>query len=107
MLGLQYLKYLNDESNEQIVIKFVENPYYQYFCGNQHFEHRLSIYPSSMTRFHKRIEKDREIIEMVKRRRTLEPIFGHLKNGNGLDRNKLKGRDGDHINAVVSVCVFN
>jgi IS5 family transposase len=59
MLGLQYLKYLYDESDEQIVLKFVENPYYQYFCGNQHFEHHLPIDPSSMTRFRKRIGKDK------------------------------------------------
>ena len=59
MLGLEYLKYLYDESDEQIVIKYVENPYYQYFCGNQHFEHHLPIDPSSMTRFRKRIGKDK------------------------------------------------
>jgi hypothetical protein len=32
-----------------IVQKFVENPYYQYFCGNKYFEHSLPIDPSSMT----------------------------------------------------------
>ena len=39
MVGLQYLKYMYNESDEMIVRKFVENPYYQYFCGNEYFEH--------------------------------------------------------------------
>jgi len=38
MAGLQYLKYMYNESDEMIVQKFVENPYYQYFCGNEYFE---------------------------------------------------------------------
>jgi len=29
MVGLQYLKYMYNESDEMIVQKFVENPYYQ------------------------------------------------------------------------------
>jgi len=31
MVGLQYLKYMYNESDEMIVQKFVENPYYQLF----------------------------------------------------------------------------
>ena len=58
MVGLQYLKYMFNESDEMIVEKFVENPYYQYFCGNEYFEHSLPIDPSSMTRFRKRIGRD-------------------------------------------------
>ena len=49
MVGLQYLKYMYNESDEMIVRKFVENPYYQYFCGNEYFEHSPPINPSSMT----------------------------------------------------------
>jgi transposase, IS5 family len=58
MVGLQYLKYMYNESDEMIVQKFVENPYYQYFCGNEYFEHSLPIDPSSMTRFRKRIGQE-------------------------------------------------
>ena len=38
MVGLKYLKYMYNESDEMMVQKFVENPYYQYFCGNEYFE---------------------------------------------------------------------
>ena len=33
MVGLHYLKALYDESDETVVAKWVENPYWQYFCG--------------------------------------------------------------------------
>jgi IS5 family transposase len=58
MVGLQYLKYIYNESVEMIVQKFVENPYYQFFCGNECFEHSLPIDSSSMTRFRKRMGKE-------------------------------------------------
>jgi transposase, IS5 family len=35
MVGLHYLKYLFDESDESVVEKFVENPYWQFFCGSE------------------------------------------------------------------------
>ena len=33
MAGLQYLKYAFDESDESIVARWVQNSYWQYFCG--------------------------------------------------------------------------
>jgi len=33
MVGLQYLKYTFNESDESVVDCWVENPYRQYFCG--------------------------------------------------------------------------
>lgn len=58
MVALHYLKYTNDLSDEDTVALWVENPYWQYFSGRQHFEHRLPIEPSSMTRWRKRIGVD-------------------------------------------------
>ena len=58
MVALHYLKYSNDFSDEEAVAVWVENPYWQYFSGRQHFEHRLPIEPSSMTRWRKRIGVD-------------------------------------------------
>jgi IS5 family transposase len=43
----------------------------------------------------------------LKRRSAIEPIFGHLKSDNRLERNLLKGKDGDHINEVLAACGFN
>ena len=35
MVGVHYLKALYDESDESVVSKWVENPYWQHFCGEQ------------------------------------------------------------------------
>lgn len=55
MVGLHYLKHAFDESDESVVDRFLENPYWQYFCGFTHFQKRLPIDPSSMTRWRKRM----------------------------------------------------
>jgi Transposase domain (DUF772) len=39
MVGLQYLRSLYNESDESVVAKWVENPYWQYFCGCETFQH--------------------------------------------------------------------
>ena len=39
MVGLHYLKHLCDQSDESVVEGFIENPYWQYFCGMEFFVH--------------------------------------------------------------------
>ena len=74
MVGLHYLKHMFDESDESVVERFVENPYWQYFCGFEYFQHKFPIDPSSMTRWRHRIGSERmkqlltETIETAKRR---------------------------------------
>lgn len=55
LVGLHYLKYLFDESDEGVVEKFVENPYWQFFCGYEYFEHELPCHPTSLVRWRQRI----------------------------------------------------
>jgi IS5 family transposase len=55
MVGLQYLKHLYGLSDDHVVMRWVENPYWQYFCGEEYFQHQLPIDPSSMSRFRRRI----------------------------------------------------
>jgi transposase, IS5 family len=43
----------------------------------------------------------------MKRRAAIEPVIGHAKAEHRLDRNYLKGRDGDRINAVLAAAGFN
>ena len=42
-----------------------------------------------------------------KRRSAIEPVIGHMKNDNRMDRNYLKGTDGDRMNAILAACGFN
>ena len=55
MVGLQYLKHLYGWSDDAVVKRRVENPYWQYSCGEDSFQHQLPIDPSSMMRFRQRI----------------------------------------------------
>jgi IS5 family transposase len=55
MVGLHYLKYAFDLSDEGVVAFWIENPYWQFFCGYDYFQHQLPIHPSSMTRWRKRL----------------------------------------------------
>ena len=55
MVGLQLLKQICNVSDEELVRVWVENPYWQYLCGEQYFRHDLPIDPSLMTMFRKRI----------------------------------------------------
>jgi IS5 family transposase len=55
MVGLHYLKYTYDLSDQGVLAGFLENPYWQYFCGNEYFEHSLPLDESSLTRWRKRI----------------------------------------------------
>jgi IS5 family transposase len=42
LVGLHYLKHMYDLSDEEAVERWVENPYWQYLCGFEFFQHRLS-----------------------------------------------------------------
>ena len=55
MVGLQLLKHTSNLSDEEVVAVWVENPYWQHFCGEQYFRHDAPIDPSLMTLFRKRI----------------------------------------------------
>jgi IS5 family transposase len=55
MVGLHYLKHAFNESDETVVARWVENPYWQHLCGEEYFRHTLPIDPSQMTRFRHRI----------------------------------------------------
>ena len=55
LVGLHYLKALYDESDESVVAKWVENPYWQYFCGEKTFQHDLPCHPTSLVKWRKQV----------------------------------------------------
>jgi len=57
MVGLHYLKHTFDLSDEEVVARWVENPYWQYFCGERHFQHELPIEPSLMTKWRNKVKE--------------------------------------------------
>lgn len=58
MVGLHLLKQIHNLSDEAVCERWVESPYYQYFCGEQFFQHHFPIERSSMTHWRKRVGED-------------------------------------------------
>jgi IS5 family transposase len=54
MAGLAILKHTCDLSDEVLCERWLENPYYQFFCGEEFFQHRLVFDRSSLTRWRQR-----------------------------------------------------
>src|SRR5215210_7297836 len=59
MAGLCVLKHLHDVSDEVLCERWLENPYYQLFCGEEFFQHRLPFDRSSLTRWRQRMGEER------------------------------------------------
>lgn len=55
LVGLHYLKYTFNESDESVVARWVENPYWQYFCGFEYLQHELPLHPTSLTKWRNRV----------------------------------------------------
>ena len=52
--GLFILKHMHNLSDEALCDRWVENPYFQYFCGEAVFRHELPFDRSSLTRWRQR-----------------------------------------------------
>jgi transposase, IS5 family len=59
MAGLEILKHTHDLSDEALCARWVENPYYQLFCGEEFFQHKLTFDRTSMTRWRQRMGEER------------------------------------------------
>jgi hypothetical protein len=59
MAGLAVLKHTYDLSDEVLCERWVENPYYQFFCGEEFFQHRLVFDRSSLTRWRQRMGEEK------------------------------------------------
>ena len=55
MAGLSILKHNYNLSDEALCERWVENPYFQHFCGEEFFRYRLVFDRSSLTRWRQRM----------------------------------------------------
>ena len=77
--GIVLLKRIFDESDESVLDRWVENPYWQYLSGMKFFEYVMPIHPSSMTRWRNRIGEagaEELLPEAVHRHACRERVFG-------------------------------
>jgi transposase, IS5 family len=78
ILGVLYLKYVYGLSDEEVVARWTENPYWQYFCGLEYFQHELPFHPTSLVKWRKRLGEAgcekilKEIIEVGIKTETIE-----------------------------------
>jgi transposase, IS5 family len=56
--GLFILKHMHDLSDEVLCARWLENPYYQFFCGELSFCHRLPFERSSLTHWRQRLGEE-------------------------------------------------
>jgi IS5 family transposase len=56
--GLLILKHMHDLSDEALCARWLENPYYQFFCGEESFQHALPFDRSSLTRWRQRLGEE-------------------------------------------------
>jgi transposase, IS5 family len=61
MAGLSILKHTHNLSDEDLCGRWVENPYYQLFCGEEFFRHTLPFDRSSLTRWRQRMGEEKLI----------------------------------------------
>lgn len=59
MVGMLMLQHMHKLSDELVLERWVENPYWQYFCGYDILQWKFPIDPSSLTRFRKRAGEER------------------------------------------------
>ena len=59
MAGLAILKHMYDLSDEALCDRWIENPYFQFFCGEEFFQHRLMFDRSSLTRWRQRMGEEK------------------------------------------------
>ena len=57
IVGMLLLKQLYNQSDESVLARWVENPYWQYFTGETHFQHKPPFDPTDFVYFRKRVGK--------------------------------------------------
>ena len=59
IIGLLLLQHMNNLSDEEVVRAWIENPYWQHFCGYDFIQWDFPIDPSSLTRWRNRLGSER------------------------------------------------
>ena len=62
MAGLAILKHMHELSDEGLCGRWVENPYFQLFYGEEFFQHRLTFDRSSLTRWRQRMREEKLVV---------------------------------------------
>jgi transposase, IS5 family len=58
IVGIFMLQHMYGISDENIVYRWVENPYWQFFCGYDFLQHEIPIHPTSLIRWRQRLGEE-------------------------------------------------
>jgi IS5 family transposase len=59
MVGLHYLKHTFNVSDEAVIEQWIENPYWQYFCGFATMQHEPPLHPTSLVKWRQRVGEEK------------------------------------------------
>ena len=91
IVGLFLLKQLYNVGDDDLPARWVENPYWQYFCGEVYFQHKYPIHPTSMSKWRGKMgEGDAEALLAL----TVK---------SGLASGTIKGTDLNRVNVDTTV----
>ena len=122
IVGLIVVKHIRNVSNESVVEQFLENSYYQYFCGMESFTIAKPCVSTELVEFRHRIGKTNTMIPSVPKasdsphkkkqrlflkRAEIESVIEHCKAEHRLGKNFYKRILGDAINVMLATAAFN
>jgi IS5 family transposase len=58
VVGILMLQHMYGISDENIVYRWVENAYWQYFCGYDYLQHKVPLHPTSLIRWRRRLGEE-------------------------------------------------
>lgn len=64
LVGLHYLKHAFNESDESLLERWVENPYWQHFCGFETMQHDVPLHSTSLTKWRQRVGAEK-LVELL------------------------------------------
>lgn len=77
MAGLCMLQSLTQLSDDELLAGWVQNPYWQFFCGFDYFQWEYPVHPSNLSRWRRRVGEEgmerlfKETIDLALRTRTV------------------------------------
>jgi IS5 family transposase len=100
MIGLIMLKHMYHYSDKSALVNWIENPYWQHFCGEVHFQHKAPFYYSDFSHFKKRIGKEGE----KKIDQLGSEVFGaaYLKNVTSPGKRGNHGKHGNFLSRAAN-----
>jgi transposase, IS5 family len=100
IVGLIMLKQMYHCSDKGALSHWLENPYWQHFCGEVHFQHKAPFYYSDFSHFRKRIGKEGEkkIMQLG------VDVFGHvyIKGTDGQGKKSYHGKRGNILSRAAN-----